>query len=94
MFDVPVTFTVATSVAHVVDRALYLQWLLGLQLIVCLVLGYLVARKTGRGLTESLAAGFLAAVVPVVGYAVMLAAYRWLPPLEATARQKSPKNHV
>lgn len=93
MFDPPLTLTVAISVAHVLNRVLYLQWLLGVQLVVCLVLGYLVARKTGRGLTESLAAGFLAAVVPVVGYAVMLAAYRWLPPL-ATANLKSPKDRA
>ena len=71
----------AVGLPHMLVRVMYLQWLLGLQLVVCLALGYLVSRKTGRALLECLAAAFLAAVVPVAGYAVMLAAYIWLPPL-------------
>ena len=73
----------AVELPHMLVRVMYLQWLLGLQLVVCLALGYLVSRKTGRTLFECLAAAFLAAAVPVIGYAVMLAAYIWLPPLPA-----------
>ena len=79
----------AVGLPHPLVRVMYLQWLLGLQLVVCLTLGYLVSRKTGRALFECLAAAFLAAVVPVAGYAVMLAAYIWLPSLR-TADSRPP----
>ena len=78
----------AVGLPHTLVRVMYLQWLLGLQLAVCLALGYLVSRKTGRALFECLAAAFLAAVVPVAGYAVMLAAYIWLPPLPTANIQR------
>ena len=82
----------AVGLPHMLVRVVYLQWLLGLQLVVCLALGYLVSRKTGRALFECLAAAFLAAVVPVAGYAVMLAAYFWLPPLPAAKVHRSSQN--
>jgi len=92
MIGAELNVTLAAGLAHSVVRVMYLQWLLGLQLIVCLALGYLVSRKTGRALFECLAAAFLAAVVPVVGYAVMFAAYIWLPPLPATNAHRPPKD--
>jgi hypothetical protein len=67
---------------HVIERIIYLQWLLGIQLAVCLVLGWLVARRSGRPLLECLLAGFVAGAAPLAGYAVMLAAWRWLPRLD------------
>lgn len=82
----------AAGLTHTLVRVMYLQWLLGLQLVVCLALGYLVSHKTGRALFECLAAAFLAAVVPVAGYVVMLAAYIWLPPLPAANVHRSSKD--
>jgi hypothetical protein len=70
------------GIGHVIARTLYLQWLLGIQLAVCLVLGLLVARRTGRPLLECLLAGLVAGAAPLAGYAVMLAAWRWLPRLD------------
>ena len=83
----------AVGLPRLLFRVMYLQWLLGLQLVVCLALGYLVSRKTRRALFECLAAAFLAAVVPVAGYAVMLAAYIWLPPLPTANACHSPASH-
>ena len=97
MFAVEFSHLFAVEFSHLLARVMYLQWLLGLQLVVCLTIGFLVSRKTGRALFECLAAAFLAAVVPVAGYAVMLAAYFWLPRLPAAnvhrpSRNQSPED--
>lgn len=71
--------TPAIGPADALGRVVYLQWVLGVQLVICLALGLVVARRTGRPLLECLLAGFLAGAAPLAGYVVMLAAWRWLP---------------
>jgi hypothetical protein len=51
---------------------------MGLELVICLALGYLGARKTGGDLVDWLAVTFLTSLVPVLG--VVLAALLWWRP--------------
>lgn len=69
----------AIGLGHALARVVYVQWVLGVQLVICLALGYLIAKRSERPLLECLLAGFFAGVVPLAGYAVMAAAWRWLP---------------
>jgi hypothetical protein len=50
------------------------------QLVLCLYLGYRVAKKTERSLLNWLFVGFLAAIPPVVGPVLMIACVLWYPP--------------
>lgn len=50
------------------------------QLVLCLYLGYRVARKTGRSLLNWLFVGFLAAIPPLVGPVLMIVCALWYPP--------------
>ena len=51
------------------------------QLVVCLYLGYRVARRTGRSLINWLLVGFVAAIPPFVGLVLMIVCVLWYPPL-------------
>lgn len=51
-----------------------------LQPLVCVPLGYLTARKTGRSRFNWIVVGLLASIPPIVGIVLMLAAYYWYPP--------------
>jgi hypothetical protein len=57
-------------------------WLLAfaVQLVLCLYLGYRVARKTERSLLNWLFVGFLAAIPPIVGPVLMIVCALWYPP--------------
>jgi hypothetical protein len=70
----------ATGLPHIVARVLYLQWLVGVQPVTCLLLGLAVARRTGRALLPWFVTGLLAGAVPVAGYLIMAGAWFWYPP--------------
>jgi hypothetical protein len=48
---------------------------LGPQMVICLALGYLSAKKTGGDLLNWLVAAFVASLIPVAGVVVMLAVW-------------------
>jgi hypothetical protein len=50
---------------------------LGPQLICCLALGWLTARRTGGSLLNWLVVGFLTSIVPVLGVLVMAGLFVW-----------------
>ncbi len=62
---------------------------MALELVICLALGYLGARKTGGDLVDWLAVTFLTSLVPVFG--VLLAALLWWrPPRRLRAHPRPP----
>ncbi|HEY5387588.1 MAG TPA: hypothetical protein VIL79_06765 [Thermoleophilia bacterium] len=61
------------SLAWIAYKAGWYFYALGPQLVICVLLGYLAARKTGGDLLNWLVIGFLAALVPLAGVVVMLA---------------------
>jgi hypothetical protein len=60
------------SLAWIAYKAGWYFYSLGPQLVICMLLGYLAARKTGGDLLNWLVAGFFAALVPLAGILVML----------------------
>jgi hypothetical protein len=65
------------------------------QLVLCLYLGYRVARRTERSLVNWLFVGFLAAIPPVVGPVLMIVCALWYPPRmpPAPPRGANPNEH-
>jgi uncharacterized membrane protein len=57
-------------------HAAWVFWALGPQLVICLLLGYAAAKRSGGSLLNWLIVGFLAAVVPLVGVVVMVVLMR------------------
>jgi len=60
------------SVAWIAYRASWFFYALGPQMVICMVLGYLAARKTAGDVLNWLVVGFLAALVPLAGVLIML----------------------
>jgi hypothetical protein len=60
------------SVAWIAYRTGWYFYVMGPQLVVCMLLGYLAARKTAGDLLNWLVVGFLAALVPLAGVLIML----------------------
>jgi hypothetical protein len=60
------------SLGGIVSKAGWYFYALGPQMVICLLLGYLAARKTAGDLLNWLVAGFLASLVPLVGILIML----------------------
>jgi uncharacterized membrane protein len=73
------------DVSRALFHAAWVFWALGPQLVICLLLGYAAAKRSGGGLLNWLIAGFLAAVVPVVGVVVMVVLLRRVRPKALTA---------
>lgn len=65
-----------SDAAGALYHAIWVFYALGPQLVICLVLGYVAARRSGGSLLHWLVGGFLAAIVPLVGVIVMLALLR------------------
>jgi len=65
------------------------------QLVLCLYLGYRVAKKTDRSLLNWLFVGFLAAIPPIVGPVLMMVCVLWYPPRmpRAPLRGANPNEH-
>jgi hypothetical protein len=62
----------AADLAHALYRAGWSFYALGPQLLLCLLFGYLAARKTAGSLMNWLIAGFAAALVPLLGVLIMV----------------------
>lgn len=81
------------SLAWIAYKAGWYFYALGPQLVICMLLGYFAARKTGGDLLDWLVVGFLAALVPLAGVLVMLALW-WRAgaamPDTATGREEPP----
>jgi hypothetical protein len=60
------------SVAWMAYKTGYYFYALGPQMVICMLLGYFAARRTGGDLLNWLMAGFFAALVPLAGVFVML----------------------
>jgi cytochrome bd-type quinol oxidase subunit 1 len=60
------------SLAWIAYKTGWYFYALGPQLVICMVLGYLAARKTAGDLLTWLVIGFLAALVPLAGVVIML----------------------
>ena len=65
-----------TDAAGALYHAAWVFYALGPQLVICMVLGYVAARRSGGSMLNWLTGAFLAAVVPVVGVVVMLVLLR------------------
>jgi hypothetical protein len=82
------------SLAWIVYKAGWYFYALGPQLVICMVLGYLAARKTSGDLLNWLIAGFCAALVPLAGVLIMLGLW-WragaVPPHGAPEGGESPE---
>jgi hypothetical protein len=61
------------SLAGIVYKAGWYFYALGPQMVICMALGYLAARKTAGDLLNWLLIGFFAALVPIAGVLIMLA---------------------
>ena len=59
------------SLAGIVYKTGWYFYALGPQLVVCMLLGYLSARKTAGDLLNWLVVGFFAALVPLAGVLIM-----------------------
>ena len=66
-------------------HAAWVFWALGPQLVICLVLGYAAAKRSGGSLLNWLIVGFLAAIVPLAGVVVMLVLLRRVRPKPASS---------
>jgi hypothetical protein len=64
------------SVGHALYQTAWVFYALGPELVICMVLGYVAAVKSRGSRLNWLAAGFLAAVVPVAG-ALLMAWLLW-----------------
>jgi len=60
------------SMAWIAYRTGWFFYAFGPQMVICMVLGYLAARKTAGDVLNWLVAGFLAALVPLAGVLIML----------------------
>jgi hypothetical protein len=60
------------SLAGTLYKAGWYFYALGPQMVVCMWLGYLAARRTSGNVLDWLIAGFAAALVPIAGVLVML----------------------
>jgi len=60
------------SLAWIAYKTGWYFYALGPQLVICMLLGYFAARKTGGDLLSWLVAGFFAALVPLAGVLIML----------------------
>ena len=67
-------------VAAILDAFLLLQWQLPVLPVVCVVLGYLTAKKTHRSVFNWVLVGLLNGVIPVLGPILMVLAYFFYPP--------------
>lgn len=65
-----------TDAAGALYHAAWVFYALGPQLVICMVLGYVAARRSGGSMLNWLTGAFLAAVVPLVGVVVMLVLLR------------------
>jgi hypothetical protein len=61
------------SVAGIVYKIGWYFYALGPQMVICLLLGYLAARKSAGDLLTWLLVAFAAALLPLVGVVIMLA---------------------
>ncbi|MEI6450847.1 MAG: hypothetical protein WCP98_13030 [Actinomycetes bacterium] len=60
------------SLAWIVYKIGWVFYALGPQMVICMLLGYLAARKTAGDLLNWLIVAFLAALVPLAGVLIML----------------------
>lgn len=65
-----------TDATGALYHAAWVFYALGPQLVICMVLGYVAARRSGGSMLNWLTGAFLAAVVPLVGVVVMLVLLR------------------
>jgi hypothetical protein len=75
-----VTASLASDIANAILKILFFQWYIGIQFVICAVLGHFVAVKTGRSHLNWILTGLLAGVIPVAGILFMVAALLWYPP--------------
>jgi hypothetical protein len=68
-----------SDIASAVADGLWFAYYVGIQLVACLVLGYLTARKTGRSVFNWLVLGFINSLIPLFGFLLMLSAYFFYP---------------
>ncbi|MFA4965681.1 MAG: hypothetical protein WC709_08625, partial [Thermoleophilia bacterium] len=61
----------AADLAYAVYKTGWAFYALGPQLAICLLLGYLTARKTGGSLLNWLVTGFATALLPLLGVLIM-----------------------
>lgn len=59
------------SLAGIAYKSGWYFYALGPQLVICMLLGYFAARKTGGDLLNWLVTGFFAALVPLAGLLIM-----------------------
>jgi|GEM_PF-1026327 len=63
---------IAADPLWIVDKAGWYFYALGPQFVVCLLLGFLAARRCAGSLLNWLVGAFFAAMLPLVGVAIML----------------------
>jgi hypothetical protein len=63
---------IAADPLWIAYKAAWYFYALGPQLVVCLILGYLTAKRSAGSMLDWLAGAFFAAMLPLVGVAVML----------------------
>jgi hypothetical protein len=63
---------IAADPLWIAYKAAWYFYALGPQLVVCLLLGYLTARRRGGSLLDWLTGAFFAAMLPLVGVVIML----------------------
>lgn len=69
------------DVVDLTAKILFIIWSFGLQIPVCMYLGYLTAKKTGRSVLNWLVMGFIIAVIPPpMSIIISLVAYFFYPP--------------